>query len=65
MSRRKILDCDGGLDGHASIASRESMTTVRADGSGHKTWWLYFGTIAPNAFQDIDMDPSLWDAYFG
>jgi len=38
---------------------------ARADGSGHKTWWLYFGSIAPNQFRDIDMDPSLWDAYFG
>jgi hypothetical protein len=37
---------------------------VRADGSGHKTWWLYFGTIAQNEFRRIDMDPSLWDAYF-
>jgi hypothetical protein len=38
---------------------------VRADGSSHKTWWLYFGTIAPNQFCDVDMDTSLWDAYFG
>jgi hypothetical protein len=38
---------------------------ARADGSGHKTWWLYFGSIAPNQFRDIDMDPSLWGAYFG
>src|SRR5262249_26234750 len=38
---------------------------ARADGSGHKTWWLYFGPIAPNQFRDIDMDPSLSDAYFG
>jgi len=38
---------------------------MRADGSGHETWWLYFGTIASNEFRDIDMDPSLWDAYLG
>jgi hypothetical protein len=27
---------------------------VRADGHSHKSWWLYFGTIAPSQFQAVD-----------
>jgi hypothetical protein len=27
---------------------------VHADGRAHKSWWLYFGTIAPDQFQAVD-----------